>query len=83
MNTHDGESSGGMSVNTLTCRDCGEEFVYTIYPKADEDEAEIWLKVQTGMVTFFGMPGTKQEDMPTVYDGPVSAFNPEKESVEA
>ena len=29
VNTHDGESSGGMSDKTLTCRDCGEEFVFT------------------------------------------------------
>lgn len=53
-------------------RDYGEEYVYTV--KSDSNGG-INLKVQAGSVTYFGMPGTKQEAMPTLYDGPVSGFS--------
>ena len=35
------------------------------------------LKVQAGDVTLFGLPGTKQDNMPVIYDGPVDEFDPE------
>jgi len=31
---------------------------------------------------FFGMPGSKQESMPTLYDGPVDEFDGEKAEAE-
>jgi hypothetical protein len=45
-------------------RDCGEEWIYTVYEK----EQKIRLRVQSGCVTFFGLPGTKQKNMPVVFD---------------
>ena len=54
-------------------RDCGEEYVYTIYLKDD------WLslRVQSGEVTYFGLPGTNQKEMRTIYQGRVDHFDPE------
>ncbi len=63
-------------------RDCGEEYVYTISPygigvKDGEQMMELHLRVQEGMVTSFGEPGTPQKEMPLLYDGPVNKFDPE------
>jgi hypothetical protein len=35
------------------------------------------LKVQGGAVTYFGLPGTKQKNMPVMYDGAVEWFDAE------
>lgn len=37
----------------------------------------IWMKVQAGDVTFFGLPGTKQANMPVLWQGWVGDFNAE------
>lgn len=55
-------------------RDCGEEFVYTLYPK----DGVIWLRVDEGCVTFFGCSGTAQKDMAALYNGPIKEFDPAK-----
>lgn len=55
-------------------RDCGEEYIYTISQK----EGKVWLKVQAGCMTFFGMPGTKQEHMPTLFEGFIEDFDPKE-----
>lgn len=52
-------------------RDCGEEYVYTIYTK----DKKLCMRVQSGAVTFFGMPGTKQSNMPVLFDGPIGDFD--------
>jgi hypothetical protein len=52
-------------------RDAGEEYIYTVHMK----DHELCLKVQAGAVTFFGLPGTTQEHMPTIFDGPVATFD--------
>lgn len=36
------------------------------------------MKIQAGAVTFFGLPGTKQANMPVIYDGSVDSFDPEQ-----
>ena len=54
-------------------RDAGEEYVYTV----TYDRGHVGLKVQAGDVTLFGLPGTKQDNMPVIYDGPVDEFDPE------
>lgn len=53
-------------------RDCGEEYIYTLYAK----NKVIWMKCEAGSMTFFGMPGTKQSNMLCLYDGPASEFDP-------
>ena len=54
-------------------RDLGEEWIYTVYEK----QGKIYLQVQGGRVTFFGMPGTKQKNMPVLFDDFVGNFNAE------
>ncbi len=56
-------------------RDCGEQYIYTVYP---HETGGIRLKVAAGAATFFGLPGTKQANMPTLYDGLVSEFDAEQ-----
>ena len=56
-------------------RDVGEEYVYTLRNTKNEC---VNLQVRTGRVTYFGMPGTKEEDMGLVYDGDIDDFDPEK-----
>ncbi|MEP6789506.1 MAG: hypothetical protein ABJB40_13790 [Acidobacteriota bacterium] len=60
-------------------RDCGEEYIYTIYlDDLDKNKPKrLNLKIQAGAVTFFGLPGTKQGNMPVIYDGLVRDFDPE------
>jgi hypothetical protein len=73
---------GGFYLYRADTRDIGEEFVYTIYPTKEttgrnhQASFGINLRVQSGAVAYFGNPGTKQADMPVVYDGPVSDFKP-------
>lgn len=57
-------------------RDCGEEWVYAI--SGEGEDKGLRLTVQAGDVTFFGLPGTKQANMPTLFDGPIADFDPEK-----
>ena len=61
-------------------RDCGEEYIYTIClsPQTKNGATSLHLKIQAGAVTFFGLPGTKQVNMPVIYDGPVDSFDPEQ-----
>ena len=70
---------GGFYLYPPGTRDCGEEYIYTVYPQrpVSASHSGIYLKVQAGCVTFFGFPGTKQENMPVLYDGPVESFDPE------
>lgn len=69
-------SAGGFYLYKSGTRDTGEEWIYTVYN--DLKSGKIHLKVQSGSVTFFGMPGTKQDNMPVLFDGPVEKFNAEK-----
>jgi hypothetical protein len=71
---HFKKEPGGFYLHPAGTRDCGEEYVYTVYLK----EHKLMLKVQGGAVTFFGLPGTKQLNMPVLYDGLVDWFDPEK-----
>jgi hypothetical protein len=34
------------------------------------------VKIQGGAITYFGLPGTKQENMPVIFDGLVLDFDP-------
>lgn len=73
---------GGFYLYPAKTRDVGEEWIYTVYtPKrtkkddGDRIRGLVYLKVQGGDVTYFGMPGTKQGNMPVLFDGPVDAFD--------
>jgi hypothetical protein len=66
---------GGFYLDAAGTRDCGEEYVYTL---RNMKNGNINLQVRAGCVTFFGMPGTKEENMGLVYDGDIRKFNPEK-----
>lgn len=70
------DSVGNLYIFPPKSRDCGEEYIYTLYPNDTNDE--IMLKVESGCVTFFGMPGTLQDHMNVLYDGPVLKFNAKK-----
>ncbi len=54
-------------------RDCGEEYIYTVGCK----DARIWLTIEAGCVTYFGLPGTKQKNMARLFDGFIEEFDPE------
>jgi len=74
-NSDTGElSAGGFYLYKAGTRDAGEEYIYTVYP--GKKEGTINLKVTCGDVTMFGLPGTKEENMPVLYDGPVTRFFP-------
>lgn len=54
--------------------DVGEEWVYSLYPQ----DGQIMLRVMEGCVTFFGLPGTDRQNMPTRYNGFLAQFTPEQ-----
>ncbi|HRI04902.1 MAG TPA: hypothetical protein PLL77_14280 [Pyrinomonadaceae bacterium] len=64
---------GGFYLYPAGRRDCGEEYVYTVYA----DAGKLMIRVEAGAVTFFGLPGTKQINMPTLYDGEIESFDPQ------
>ncbi len=70
---------GGFYLYPADTRDYGEEYIYTIYlqKRGCKSSSRLLLKIQAGAVTFFGLPGTKQTNMPVIYDGPVDEFDPE------
>ncbi len=51
-------------------RDIGEEYVYTVSCRSQR----IHLRVQAGAVAFFGLPGTKQGNMPPIFNGFIEDF---------
>ncbi len=64
---------GGFYLYPAGRRDCGEEYIYTVYT----DAGNLMIRVEAGAVTFFGLPGTKQVNMPTLYDGEIESFDPQ------
>lgn len=64
---------GGFYLYPAGSRDCGEEYIYTVYT----DGGKLMVRVEAGAVTFFGLPGTKQVNMPILYDGEIESFDPE------
>ena len=76
---HFKKEPGGFYLHPAGTRDCGEEYIYTVYLKKGEgDQAgELYLKLQAGAVTFFGLPGTKQDNMPVIFDGSIKDFDPQ------
>jgi hypothetical protein len=65
--------AGGFYLYPAGARDCGEEYIYTVYL----DTGKLMMRVEAGAVTLFGFPGTKQVNMPTLYDGEVESFDPD------
>jgi hypothetical protein len=41
-----------------------------------QKDGKVWLKLQAGCMTFFGLPGTKQEHMPCLFEGFIEDFDP-------
>jgi len=70
---------GGFYLHQAGTRDCGEEYIYTVYLKKTRPRSpsRLYVKIQAGAYTLFGLPGTKQHNMPVIYDGPVDDFDPE------
>lgn len=63
---------GGFYLYPAGTRDCGEEYIYTVYL----DAGQVMMRVEAGAVTFFGFPGTRQVNMPTLFDGEIESFDP-------
>ena len=76
---HFKEEPGNIYLHAAGTRDRGEEYIYTV---SAGEKGHVHLKCQAGAMTFFGMPGSKQESMPTLYDGPVDEFDGEKAEAE-
>ena len=68
---HFKKGAGGIYIEPPGARDCGEEYIYTIRNR----NGKIWLTVQSGSMAFFGLPGTKQENMNILFEGPVENFS--------
>ncbi len=68
---HFKKGPGGFYLYPAGRRECGEEYIYTVYP----DTEKLMMRVQAGAVTFFGLPGTKQVNMPMLYDGEIESFD--------
>ncbi len=64
---------GGFYLYPAGTRDCGEEYIYTVYL----DTGKLMMRVEAGAVTFFGLPGTKKVSMSTLYDGEIESFDPQ------
>src|SRR5436190_14034075 len=64
---HFKKEPGGFYLYPAGTRDCGEEYIYTVYL----DIGKLMMRVEAGAITFFGLPGTKQVNMPTLYDGQI------------
>ena len=78
---HFKKEAGGFYLYSAGTRDCGEEYIYTIYLDQNTRERQprhLRLKLQAGAMTYFGLPGTKQTNMPIIYDGTVDNFDPEQ-----
>lgn len=69
---------GNIYLYAAGSRNCGEEYIYTLYRK----ENAYCLKLQAGCVTYFGLPGTEENNMPILYDGPIAAFDPHQTETE-
>ena len=52
----------------------GEEFSYSL----SERNGKLHLSVSAGSVTWFGLPGTPEKEMPMLYSGPLADFDPNK-----
>ena len=72
---HFKSAAGNVYLMAAGTRDIGEEFIYTLY--CPDERGPLHLKLQAGCVTYFGLPGTKQEHMPVLFDGPLCRFRPE------
>ena len=69
---HFKKEAGGFYLYPAGTRDCGEEYIYTLYLQSNN----LMLRLYGGAVTYFGLPGTKQSSMPVLYDGRVELFDP-------
>ncbi|MBU2018198.1 MAG: hypothetical protein KJ941_01020 [Bacteroidetes bacterium] len=67
---HFKDGIGNIYLEPPDARDCGEEYIYTVYLK----DGKICLKVEAGAMTAFGLPGTKQENMNTLFDDDINHF---------
>lgn len=72
---HNGSPIGNIYLEPSGSRDLREEYVYTVYMSKGKN-SKLSLKVQCGSVTFFGLPGTKERNMPVLFQGPVEEFDP-------
>jgi hypothetical protein len=70
---HFKKEPGGFYLYPAGTRDCGEEYIYTVY----QNDNNLMVRVEAGAVTFFGLPGTKQANMPKLYDGEIGSFDPD------
>lgn len=80
---HFKDEPGQFYLHAAGTRDCGEEYIYTVHlppgaKRGVQDRFAVWIKVQAGSMTMFGMPGTKQANMPVLYDGPADEYDVEK-----
>ncbi len=51
---------GGFYLHQAGTRDCGDEYIYTIYldKAGQKSPLRLFLKIQAGDYTFFGLPGS-------------------------
>lgn len=78
---HFKKEPGGFYLYPAGTRGTGEEYVYTLY--VDGEIGPLRMKVQSGAMTFFGVPGTPQAEMPVMYDGLLSDFRVKEETASA
>ncbi len=69
-----GEDAGGFYLYPPDTRNVGEEYVYVVWTTKNR----LYVRVESGAMTFFGLPGTKEENMNILYNGPISRFSAKK-----
>ena len=68
---HFKDGPGNIYLMRAGTRNAGEEYIYTVLP----DGKELRIKVESGCMTFFGLPGTEQKNMNLLFDGKVKDFS--------
>lgn len=62
---------GNVYIRDTSSESHGEEYVYTLYERGDV----VHMRANEGSMTAFGLPGDKESEMGTLFDGPAKDFN--------
>lgn len=64
------KGAGNVYIRDTSPESHGEEYVYTLYDRS----GKVYLRVNEGGMTAFGLPGDAEAEMATIFDGPSHLF---------
>lgn len=75
---HFAREPGGCYLCRPRTNDCNEDYLYTIYHERQSRVSwpVISIQVRAGSPLPFGLPGTRRDHMPVIYNGSVKDFDP-------